>query len=152
MIFASGDYGVPCFPTGRGLVFGATTPSNCPYVTSVGATEIARGNSVYEPEVVAYQPLAGGYEIYSSAGGFSVSKSILFPCHNHFADIDENIYPRPEYQEKALSNYFANHAPPYPYYENGDYKNSTGIYNRNGRGHPDVAASTCEEMSFDNGY
>jgi len=34
-----------------------------------------------------------------------------------------------------------NHNPPYPYYYNGNYNNTNGIYNRNGRGIPDVAAN-----------
>ena len=86
-----------------------------------------------------------------------------------------NFYPIPEYQSAALSHYFANHNPPYPYYLDGKFLNTsdqritsllsgernhgnrtiptrlfnsttavysptTGLYNRNGRGIPDVAA------------
>lgn len=78
MIFASGDSGVPCLSTKRGVVFGAGTPTNCPYVTSVGGTKIARGNSVYEPEVAVYYGYAPNFNTYSSGGGFSVSKSMFF--------------------------------------------------------------------------
>nr|POF15306.1 aorsin [Quercus suber] len=44
------------------------------------------------------------------------------------------------YQSKAVAAYFADYNPPYPYYYDGNY-NTTGVYNRNGRGIPDVAAN-----------
>jgi len=40
-----------------------------------------------------------------------------------------------------VASFFKNHNPPYPYYYNGNYQNSTGLYNRGGRGIPDVAAN-----------
>jgi tripeptidyl-peptidase-1 len=55
-----------------------------------------------------------------------------------------NVFARPEYQETAVSNYFANYDPGYPYYSTTKGKNigaNGGLYNRNGRAYPDVAAN-----------
>lgn len=64
-------------------------------------------------------------------------------------------YPVPDYQKSAVATFFADHDPPYPYYSalapdapNPTLPNLTalagdtgGIYNRIGRGVPDVAAN-----------
>lgn len=55
-------------------------------------------------------------------------------------------FPAPSYQKDALSTYFKNHNPPWPYFVNGSYLNNNGRYNRNGRGFPDLAAG---EFLFD---
>jgi tripeptidyl-peptidase-1 len=75
---------------------------------------------------------------YSSGGGFS------------------NIYPIPDFQAAAVKTYFEEHDPGYKYYSNlsadtGDIKllpdinalvgSTGGIYNRIGRGIPDVSAN-----------
>ncbi len=54
-----------------------------------------------------------------------------------------NIFGIPSYQASAIATYFADHNPPYPYYYNGNWQNATngGLYNRNGRGIPDIAAN-----------
>lgn len=131
---ASGDTGVGGIP-GDGsangclgvnhTVFSPTQPNSCPYVTNVGATKVYPGHTVFEPESAADDPAGDPYRsAYSSSGGFS------------------NIFPIPEYQAAAVATYFADHNPPYPYYFNGDYNSSGGgLYNRNGRGIPDVAAN-----------
>ena len=88
---------------------------------------IAPGNTVHDPEQVANVPI----EEFSSGGGFS------------------NLYPQPSYQKAALKTYFADHNPPFKSYSH--IFNSTaavrsgvatngGVYNRIGRGIPDVAA------------
>lgn len=66
------------------------------------------------------------------------------------------MYPIPKYQQSAVATFFKKHNPPYPYYSAlaGDTNNITklpdigalagssgGIYNRIGRGIPDVAAN-----------
>ena len=70
--------------------------------------------------------------IFSSAGGFS------------------NYFARPSYQKSAVDAYFASHDPGYPYYTfNGqDFSLPSsnigangGLYNRIGRGFPDVSAN-----------
>ena len=150
-LVASGDAGVGNYPapygtdnpkTGclghDGLVFNPTWPGNCPWITGVGATKVYPGKTVFEPESAVFDPVGHPYAVnYSSGGGFS------------------NVYPVPEYQKKAVSTYFANHNPPYPYYSGlvanapnpvlpnvtALAGNSGGIYNRQGRGKPDVAAN-----------
>ncbi|WPH02277.1 Hypothetical protein R9X50_00513300 [Acrodontium crateriforme] len=132
IFFASGDDGVggPTDVNDNGCigkdkkVFSPASPNNCPWITNVGATKIAPGKSVHDPEVAANDPKGHPYlDAYSSGGGFS------------------NIYGIPWYQKDAVASYFENYSPPYDYYYNGDYNNSaTGLYNRNGRGYPDVAA------------
>ena len=84
------------------------------------ATQITPGNSVYDPEDAAH---FFGRSSVSSGGGFS------------------NIFPIPGYQSEAVATYFEDHNPPYPYYYDGQYNGTNGIYNRNGRGIPDVAAN-----------
>lgn len=108
----------------NGTVFNPTYPNNCPWITNVGATTVEPGNTVYDPESAVYDP-AGvlGPAAFFTSGGFS------------------NIYPIPKYQQQAVETFFRDHNPPYPYYYNGNYENSTGVYNRNGRGIPDVAAN-----------
>lgn len=109
----------------NGTVFSPTQPNSCPWLTNVGATKVYPGRTVYEPESAANDPSGDPYDSeYSSGGGFS------------------NIFPVPAYQAEAVAEYFTNHNPPYAYYYNGSY-NSTGggVYNRNGRGIPDVAAN-----------
>ncbi|KAI9712697.1 MAG: hypothetical protein M1820_001318 [Bogoriella megaspora] len=151
ILWASGDSGV----SERGClgpqlnIFSPTWPNSCPYVLSVGGTEVYPGKSVFEPESAMYKSgsvewdLAGlpiSSEI-SSGGGFS------------------NVYPVPGYQKTAVTKFFADHNPPYPYYSalaNQSYDihdvhskpnvtafagSTGGIYNRIGRGVPDVAAN-----------
>ncbi|MCJ1386575.1 hypothetical protein MMC17_009701 [Xylographa soralifera] len=129
---ASGDRGVADNAVCLGpdaKIFGPGYPSNCPYVTSVGATQILLGNTISEPEVAvvplyAAYPFNGSNYVYTSEGGFS------------------NIYTRPTYQERAISSFFENHDPPYPYYIGNDsFGANGGLYNRIGRGYPDVSAN-----------
>ncbi|KAI1331621.1 putative protease S8 tripeptidyl peptidase I [Xylariaceae sp. FL0255] len=146
-VFASGDSGVSDYPgtdTSTGClgpnldVFNPTWPNNCPWVTNVGATKVYPGHTVFEPESAVYDPAGHPYSVnYSSGGGFS------------------NVYPVPKYQKAAVDTFFKDHNPPYPYYSalspnapNPALPNITalqgntgGIYNRIGRGIPDVAAN-----------
>jgi tripeptidyl-peptidase-1 len=107
-------------------------------VTSVGATKVYPGKTVYDPESAVYDPAGHPYSVnFSSGGGFS------------------NIYPIPKYQASAVSTFFDKHNPPYKSYSSlaGDTNNITqkadinalvgstgGVYNRIGRGIPDIAA------------
>ncbi len=105
----------------------------------MGATKVYPGKTVFEPESAVYDPAGYPYSVnYSSGGGFS------------------NIYPIPSYQASAVSTFFEKHNPPYPYYSgllndtsniqelpniNALVGSSNGIYNRIGRGIPDVSAN-----------
>ena len=140
IFYASGDDGVAGPPgddspngclnqdgstTKNGTIFSPAWPNNCPYLTNVGATKVYPGKTVNDPESAVVDPAGHPYRrAFSSGGGFS------------------NIYGMPKYQRKAVAAYFANHKPSYPSYgksNNNTY--SVGLYNRTGRGYPDVAAN-----------
>jgi tripeptidyl-peptidase-1 len=58
-----------------------TVLNSCPYVTTVGATKVLPGRTVFEPESVASDP---GPFPFAGGGGFS------------------NVYPAPNYQKSAV--------------------------------------------------
>lgn len=146
LAFASGDAGVGNYPSPYGFdgptgclgpdlnIFNPTWPNNCPWITNVGATKVYPGYTVADPESAVFDP---GRVNYSSGGGFS------------------NLYDVPSYQKQAVDLFFQDHNPAYPYYEgfspdSGNYTlpnitelagNTGGVYNRLGRGIPDVAAN-----------
>ena len=134
ILFASGDAGVagpPGDDSANGClgpestIFSPTWPNSCPFILNIGATKIIPGGSVFEPESAVVDPAGMPYRsAFSSGGGFS------------------NIYPIPAYQASAVASYFATSNPPYPYYEgNASFGKNGGLYNRAGRGYPDVAAN-----------
>ena len=160
-LFASGDTGVGQYPNKYGgfdgptgclgpdlNVFNPTWPNTCPYVTAVGATKVYPGHSVFDamPESAVYDPAGHPYSVnYSSGGGFS------------------NVYAAPSYQKSAIATYFAEHDPGLPHYSGlaqvtSDLYalpnvtalagSSGGIYNRIGRGVPDVAANGDNIASY----
>ncbi|KAH7397703.1 peptidase S8/S53 domain-containing protein [Cadophora sp. MPI-SDFR-AT-0126] len=99
-LYSSGDYGVAgnggqCIDPVTGMynaggsgMFNPSFPSTCPYVTSVGATQVAPGASVTQPEQAAESVIYSG-------GGFS------------------NVFSMPSYQSSAVKTYFAQHKPSY---------------------------------------
>jgi tripeptidyl-peptidase-1 len=134
ILFASGDSGVSNYPA----PYGTDGPTGCLgkdlYVTNVGATKVYPGKTVFEPESAVYDPAGYPYHVnYSSGGGFS------------------NVYPIPDYQASAVATFFKDHNPPYASYAGlitdnqqvgiGSLGATGGIYNRIGRGVPDVAAN-----------
>lgn len=53
---------------------------------------------------------------------------------------------------KKSHSYFKYHNPPYPYYEgNASFGKNGGVYNRIGRGYPDVAANGDNIATFNEG-
>ncbi|KAJ7093316.1 subtilisin-like protein [Mycena belliarum] len=98
MLFSSGDNGVAgnrnfCLNAGGsqsagGARFNPTFPGGCPYITSVGATQVFAGKTVLNPESACA-------DVIYSGGGFS------------------NYFPRPSFQQPQVANYFAAHNPPY---------------------------------------
>lgn len=134
IFYASGDSGVAGPPGDdnpngclgpKAKIFSPAWPNSCPYITNVGATKVYPGHTVFEPESAVVDPKGHPYRsAFSSGGGFS------------------NIYPIPVYQAQAVAEYFKNYNPPYPYYEGGhNFGKNGGVYNRAGRGYPDVAAN-----------
>ncbi|KAI1342955.1 tripeptidyl-peptidase 1 precursor [Xylariaceae sp. FL0016] len=127
LLFSSGDSGVG--PYGECITNDGTNstkflpefPTSCPYVTSVGATKN------FEPEVVAYRPAFTGddgvsHGNYTGGGGFS------------------NYFPMPHYQKKVAKQYIEN--------LDGLYD---GLYNKSGRGYPDISAQGLYFAYFWNG-
>ncbi|MCJ1400607.1 hypothetical protein MMC11_003813 [Xylographa trunciseda] len=144
ILVASGDYGVSSFPGDGGadgclgpdgLIFNPQYPSNCPYITSVGGTMLYPNQTVYTPESVMHVNLSGTAQNFTSSGGFS------------------NYYGQPDYQKAAVANYFAEANPPYPYYSefSVNVNKTKGIYNRIGRGYPDVAANGAKFRAYTTG-
>ena len=100
VLYSSGDYGVAgnggqCIDPTTGQYtngtygkFNPSFPGTCPYITSVGATQIKPGASVTQPEEACETVIYSG-------GGFS------------------NVFPMPSYQAAAVQEFFANHNPPY---------------------------------------
>ncbi|KAH8886793.1 Pro-kumamolisin [Thozetella sp. PMI_491] len=100
VLYSSGDFGVAgnggacvdsvtgAYNNGSTGIFNPSFPGSCPYITSVGATEIINGSTVHTPESACETVIFSG-------GGFS------------------NVFEMPSYQKTAIANYFANSAPPY---------------------------------------
>ncbi|KAI6713018.1 protease S8 tripeptidyl peptidase I (secreted protein) [Marssonina coronariae] len=141
ILFASGDYGVASFP-GDGSasgclgpkqdIFNPQYPSGCPYVTSVGGSQLAPNGTVYDSEVVMADNLGGSSVNFTSSGGFS------------------NYFPRPTYQDGHVQTYFHRAHLTYPYYSGGDvnFNTTAGLYNRVGRAYPDVSANGAHFPSY----
>lgn len=100
VIYSSGDFGVAgnggqclsengtSFTDNNTGKFNPSFPGGCPWVTSVGATQIVNGSTVNDPESACE-------EVILSGGGFS------------------NVFTMPSYQQDALKTYMDDHAPGY---------------------------------------
>ncbi|KAF8583812.1 subtilisin-like protein [Ramaria rubella] len=96
VLYSSGDRGVAgrnnicAFPNGTRSVnapgFLPSFPGTCPFITSVGATQVNPGAKVTDPESACQQVIFSG-------GGFS------------------NVFAIPEYQKAAQATFFAKHNP-----------------------------------------
>ncbi|KAI4274946.1 MAG: hypothetical protein LQ337_003552 [Flavoplaca oasis] len=99
-LFSSGDFGVAgnggrCidpetreYNDGSSGIFNPGFPGGCPYITSIGATQIQPNASVTAPEKACETVIFSG-------GGFS------------------NVFPLPDYQAGAVKSFFTNFPPPY---------------------------------------
>jgi tripeptidyl-peptidase-1 len=135
VVISSGDSGVGpggnvtnCLGSDH-RVFTPDFPANCPYLTAVGGTEMPIGTWPHEHKEQAVTR-------FGSGGGFS------------------NVFEIPDYQAQAVAHYFATANPPYKYYEsvnNTGLGANGGIYNRKGRGFPDVAAAGDKVIIFGGG-
>jgi tripeptidyl-peptidase-1 len=100
ILYSSGDFGVAgnsgqcinpvtgAYNNGSTGLFNPSFPGTCPYITSVGATQVLNGSTVRSPE-------SASKRVIFSGGGFS------------------NVFPMPSYQKNAMATYFAQHAPSY---------------------------------------
>ncbi|PSR75788.1 hypothetical protein PHLCEN_2v8905 [Hermanssonia centrifuga] len=99
ILYSSGDNGVAgnsgeCLFTGQEQGFGApnfnpTFPATCPFITSVGATQVNPGAKVTDPESACEQVIFSG-------GGFS------------------NYFAIPSYQKEAVNSFLTKFPPSYP--------------------------------------
>ncbi|PNY22467.1 Aorsin [Tolypocladium capitatum] len=147
ILVSSGDYGVGLGPAseftclnGAGqfqTIYNPGNPVACPYLTAVGATQLERGTTVLDAEGAMQTPLGPGSELFASSGGFA------------------NYFPVPDYQKSAVQKYFDQHDPKHPFYIANDNVTNIGenggIYNRAGRGIPDISANGANFRSFTNG-
>lgn len=135
IVGATGDFGVAgnggdCIEDADGneSIFNPLALTNCPYVLAVGSTQLAPGHhNGSEGNEIATT------ELFSS-GGFS------------------NIYPAPEWQKSAIDKYFDENPTPYKYYNTTfgkDIGAGGGIFNRGGRGFPDVSANGFNVVTVD---
>jgi hypothetical protein len=65
-----------------------------------------------------------------------------------------NIYAIPSYQSNAVNGYLTNHKPPYTSYSatyDQGISAGGGVYNRNGRGYPDVSVVGDNLVIFNRG-
>ena len=111
--------------------------SSCPWITSVGATQLYDNQTVLDRESVMQDNLGVGRELFASTGGFS------------------NYFGTPDYQKAAVSEYLTKYEPGHPYYvADANATNigaNGGIYNRGGRGFPDVSANGAHLGAYRNG-
>jgi tripeptidyl-peptidase-1 len=145
ILAASGDYGVASFAGDpeadgclgpEGTIFNPQYPGNCPYITSVGGTQLYPDQTVFDRESVMHVNLSGTAQNFSSSGGFS------------------NYFPQPSYQQAAIKEYFEIADLKYPYYSefSPDFNTTTGLYNRIGRGYPDISANGANFRAFTDGF
>ena len=91
--------------------------------------------TVLDKESVMNVNLGGTATNFSSSGGFS------------------NYFPQPDYQKKAVAEYFEIADLTYPYYSEFevDFNTTRGLYNRIGRGYPDVSANGAQYRAYTGG-
>ena len=126
VLYSSGDDGVAggfgeCINRNGGYNngtrgrFNPSFPGTCPYITSVGATQVKPNISVPHALATGTEPEEACETVIFSGGGFS------------------NVFPLPPYQAAAVGEFFANYPPPY----GADrYNNSEQT-----RGFPDISAN-----------
>ncbi|WPG97989.1 Hypothetical protein R9X50_00077200 [Acrodontium crateriforme] len=131
VVYSSGDYGVagnqgqcingtgadaPYTPVkGTFGRFNPAFPSTCPYVTSVGATQVINGTFIPDAIISRTEPEMACETVIYSGGGFS------------------NVFPIPNYQKSAVKSWFKNYPPPY----GADRFNNSQMT----RGYPDISAN-----------
>lgn len=122
------------FSSGR---FNPSFPGVCPYVTSVGATQIPVGGSTTTPETACETVIYSG-------GGFSDNASAPFFRKSESGKLTLNLqFAIPSYQKAAVKHYYTNNVVPYTA---AQYNNS-----RQARGIPDVSANGANYVTFIDG-
>ncbi|KAK8017805.1 hypothetical protein PG993_014131 [Apiospora rasikravindrae] len=130
VLYSSGDFGVAgnnnrcigngTFVNGTSGAFNPSFPGTCPYITSVGATQVPTGTNILQELASKVQPEVACETVIKSGGGFS------------------NVFPMPSYQADAVSHYLKTYPPPH----GADRYNNTGC----SRAFPDVSANGANYM------
>ena len=157
---ASGDFGVASFPGSNGNEFGCLSgsgqngtiynpdyPSGCPYITVVGGTRLYPGQTVKDRESVMQVNLTAVSE--SHGGPPEPPPDNLFASGGGFS----NFFTPPKYQAAVVKDYLARHVRLPSYVANADATNigaRGGVFNRAGRGYPDVAGNGAFLLAFNN--
>nr|POF26206.1 tripeptidyl-peptidase sed1 [Quercus suber] len=127
VLYTSGDYGVSgnggqCidpvtgnYNDGSSGLFSPGFPATCPYVSTIGATQVKPKTNVVAALASGTQPEMACETVIYSGGGFS------------------NVFPMPSYQSAAVKGWFKNHPPPYGAER---FNNSQQT-----RGYPDISAN-----------
>ncbi|KAK3940912.1 peptidase S8/S53 domain-containing protein [Diplogelasinospora grovesii] len=138
VLYSSGDNGVAgngdqCigsdgnYNNGTSGRFNPSFPGGCPYVTSVGATQVPTGTNIVLSLATGTQPEVACETVIYSGGGFS------------------NVFEVPSYQAAAVSHYLTTYPPPY----------TAAQYNNSGkaRAFPDVSANGANYVvAIDGGF
>jgi tripeptidyl-peptidase-1 len=141
VLYSSGDFGV-AGNMGRCIqpnslnytqtnatdgVFNPSFPSACPWVTSVGATEVLPQTNIVRTlaDPRNNQPEVACEKVIRSGGGFS------------------NVFDMPDYQQTAVKKWFSDHPPTY----GADRFNNT----QRTRGFPDIAVNGANYVVTVNG-
>jgi tripeptidyl-peptidase-1 len=106
-------------------VFNPSFPSGCPWVTSVGATEVPPKTNIVRAMASATQPERACETVIRSGGGFS------------------NVFEVPEYQQDTVKGWYNDHPPPY----GADRFNNT----QRTRGFPDISVNGANYAVVVNG-
>ena len=118
----------------NGTIFNPQFPAVCPFVTTVGGTQLNRKATVQDSERAMYIHSKKRETPYPDIYTFSTSGGI------------SNYFPMPDYQRCAIEPYFKNHDPGYPTYKYTGHESlgsDGGIYASGGRAFPDVAANAA---------
>ncbi|KAF4573648.1 hypothetical protein EYR36_008166 [Pleurotus pulmonarius] len=110
----------------NGTLFNPAWPGSCPWITSVGGTQLRANATVFDqnPEEVTSMDLTMGF-FTSAGGGFS------------------RRFPTPAYQNRAVQGYLKQLKRTDP----GKFK----VFNSHGRGYPDLSVISNRYISAENG-
>lgn len=113
--------------------FSSSFPASCPWVTSIGGTQLSPTNQTWVDSSTAFPPetafnhlLSDNVTVASSSGGFS------------------NTFPAPSYQASATQSYLKQP-------QCSDHLSelsSSGYFNPEGRGYPDVSAMASNVLVY----
>jgi tripeptidyl-peptidase-1 len=142
VVASSGDSGVGddyyCADGPDGLIFYTTMMNDCPYVLSVGSTELDRPAGATNPPAPFETLTEVATARFASGGGFS------------------NVFGVPSWQKAAIDAYFAQVDLPFDAYhhyvvDNNFSSVTGGRFHHGGRAYPDIAAIGDNQVVYAGG-